>query len=163
PSENFDDPSVREPGRAATFLSSHERAKPLAHDRGEFAQRPRTGLGRDPGGARELAAASGRVAAGRGPRRRRRDGGRGPRGGGAAAQRPPWHSRARVAVWLYRLAVRHVLIYRRKSGRRRSLVDRYAARRGVSAIDATPSPLGWLVRDERQRLVHEALGHLAPR
>ena len=31
-------------------------------------------------------------------------------------------------MWLYRLAVRHVLLYRRKTGRQRSLVDRYAAR-----------------------------------
>jgi RNA polymerase sigma-70 factor (ECF subfamily) len=68
-----------------------------------------------------------------------------------------------VAVWLYRLAVRHVLIYRRKSGRRRSLVDRYAARRGASPVDALPSPLVWLVRDERQRLVQDALHRLAPR
>ncbi len=66
-------------------------------------------------------------------------------------------------MWLYRLAVRHVLIYRRKSGRRRSLVDRYAARGGVGEIDGAPSPLGWLVRDERQRLVQEALRGLSPR
>jgi RNA polymerase sigma-70 factor (ECF subfamily) len=81
----------------------------------------------------------------------------------AVAQHAPLHNPARVAVWLYRLAVRHVLIYRRKSGRRRSLVDRYVARRGVSEIDGTPSPLGWLVRDERQRLVQVALSRLAHR
>ncbi len=46
----------------------------------------------------------------------------------AVAQRSPLHNPARVAVWLYRLAVRQVLIYRRKTGRQRSLVDRYAAR-----------------------------------
>jgi RNA polymerase sigma-70 factor (ECF subfamily) len=81
----------------------------------------------------------------------------------AVAQRSPLHNPARVAVWLYRLAVRHVLIYRRKSGRQRALVDRYATRRGASTIDATPSPLGWLVRDERQRLVQDALHRLSPR
>ncbi len=70
---------------------------------------------------------------------------------------------ARAAVWLYRLAVRHVLIYRRKSGRRRSLVDRYAARCAAGAIDATPSPLAWLLRDERQKLVQDALRRLPPR
>ena len=73
----------------------------------------------------------------------------------AVAQRSPLENPARVGVWLYRLAVRHVLIYRRKSGRRRSLVDRYAKRLGVGEIDGAPSPLGWLVRDERQQLVQE--------
>ena len=50
-----------------------------------------------------------------------------------------------------RLAVRHVLIYLlgTSSGRRRSLVDRYAARCGTSRACSTPSsPLAWLVRDE---------------
>jgi RNA polymerase sigma-70 factor (ECF subfamily) len=81
----------------------------------------------------------------------------------AVAQRSPLHNPARVAVWLYRLAVRQVLIYRRKTGRQRSLVDRYAARTNVSETDAAPSPLGWLVRDERQQLVQEALRRLSPR
>jgi len=81
----------------------------------------------------------------------------------AVAQRSPLQNPARVAVWLYRLAVRHVLIYRRKSGRRRCLVDRYAIRKGVDDIDGAPSPLGWLVRDERQQLVQEALRCLPPR
>jgi RNA polymerase sigma-70 factor, ECF subfamily len=81
----------------------------------------------------------------------------------AVAQRSPLHNPARVAVWLYRLAVRQVLIYRRKTGRQRSLVGRYAARKDVSEIDAAPSPLGWLVRDERQQLVQDALRRLPPR
>jgi RNA polymerase sigma-70 factor (ECF subfamily) len=81
----------------------------------------------------------------------------------AVAQRSPVRNPARVGVWLYRLAVRHVLIYRRKSGRRRSLVDRYAVRSGGSAIDGAPSPLSWLLRNERQRLVQEALRLLPPR
>ncbi|HKI17707.1 MAG TPA: sigma-70 family RNA polymerase sigma factor, partial [Isosphaeraceae bacterium] len=81
----------------------------------------------------------------------------------AVAQRSPLHNPARVAVWLYRLAVRQVLIYRRKTGRQRSLVDRYAVRKDVSEIDAAPSPLGWLVRDERQQLVQDALRRLPPR
>jgi RNA polymerase sigma-70 factor, ECF subfamily len=79
------------------------------------------------------------------------------------AQRSALHNPARIAVWLYRLAVRQVLIYRRKTGRRRSLVDRYAARTDVSDVDASPSPLGWLVRDERQQLVQDALRRLPPR
>ncbi len=81
----------------------------------------------------------------------------------AVAQRSPLQNPARVAVWLYRLAVRHVLIYRRKSGRRRALVDRYAIRKGAGDIDLAPSPLGWLVRNERQQLVQNALRFLPPR
>jgi len=81
----------------------------------------------------------------------------------AVAQHAPLHNPARAAVWLYRLAVRHVLLYRRKTGRQRSPFDRYAARKAVSEIDASPSPLGWLVRDERQQLVQQALRRLPPR
>jgi RNA polymerase sigma-70 factor, ECF subfamily len=81
----------------------------------------------------------------------------------AVAQSSPLVNPGRVAVWLYRLAVRHVLIYRRKTGRQRSLVDRYATRKAVSEVDAAPSPLAWLVNDERQQLVQSALRRLAPR
>jgi RNA polymerase sigma-70 factor (ECF subfamily) len=81
----------------------------------------------------------------------------------AVAQRSPLLNPARVAVWLYRLAVRHVLLYRRKSGRRRGLVNRYAARCATGEIDTSYSPLAWLVRDERQKLVQDALRRLAPR
>ena len=70
---------------------------------------------------------------------------------------------ARAAVWLYRLAVRHVLIYRRKSGRRRGLIDRYAARQDRAESDRSASPLAWLVREERQELVRDALRRLPPR
>ena len=76
----------------------------------------------------------------------------------AVTQRSPLVNPARVAVWLYRLAVRHVLIYRRKTGRQRSLVDRYADRKAVSEIDTSPSPLVWLVKDERQQLVQAPCG-----
>jgi RNA polymerase sigma-70 factor (ECF subfamily) len=81
----------------------------------------------------------------------------------AVAQRSPLLNPARVAVWLYRLAVRHVLIYRRKSGRRRGLVHRYAARRATSDVDPAPTPLSWLVNQERQKLVQDALLRLPPR
>jgi RNA polymerase sigma-70 factor (ECF subfamily) len=81
----------------------------------------------------------------------------------AVAQRSPLQNPARVGVWLYRLAVRHVLIYRRKSSRRRSLVDRYAIKNGACEVDPAPSPLSWLVHDERQQLVQQALRSLPPR
>ena len=81
----------------------------------------------------------------------------------ALAQRSPLRDPARAAVWLYRLAVRHVLIYRRKSGRRRGLIGRYAARQGSFGPEGPGSPLLWLVKDERQKLVQQALGRLPPR
>jgi RNA polymerase sigma-70 factor (ECF subfamily) len=81
----------------------------------------------------------------------------------AVTQRSPLHNPARAAVWLYRLAVRHVLLYRRRTGRHRSLVDRYAARNQPSAIDGSGSPLSWILREERQRIVQHALGRLPPR
>ncbi len=81
----------------------------------------------------------------------------------AVEQRSPLRDPARAAVWLYRLAVRHVLIYRRKTGRRRGLIDRYAARCQPDGSDGACSPLAWLVRDERQALVQQALAILSSR
>ena len=81
----------------------------------------------------------------------------------AVAQRSRLNNPARVAVWLYRLAVRHVLLYRRRAGRQRGLVDRYAVRRRDVDCDRAPSPLSWLVHDERRRIVQDALGRLPPR
>jgi RNA polymerase sigma factor (sigma-70 family) len=78
----------------------------------------------------------------------------------AVAQRSPLVNPARAAVWLYRLAVRHVLMYRRRIGRQRSLVDRYVTRNAPSETDSSPSPLAWLVTHERQRLVQAALRRL---
>jgi RNA polymerase sigma-70 factor (ECF subfamily) len=79
------------------------------------------------------------------------------------AQRSSLQDPARAAVWLYRLAVRHVLLYRRKTGRQRSLLDRYAARNAPGTADASLSPLGWLVLSERQQLVQQALRRIPPR
>jgi RNA polymerase sigma factor (sigma-70 family) len=81
----------------------------------------------------------------------------------AVAQRSPLVNPARAAVWLYRLAVRHVLMYRRRIGRQRSLVDRYVTRNAPRESDSSPSPLAWLVSDERQRLVQTALRRLPSR
>jgi RNA polymerase sigma-70 factor (ECF subfamily) len=81
----------------------------------------------------------------------------------ALAQRSPLVNPTRAAVWLYRLAVRHVLLYRRKTGRQRSLVDRYAARTNHTDVDLAPSPVAWLVSRERRQLVQDALRRLPPR
>jgi RNA polymerase sigma-70 factor, ECF subfamily len=81
----------------------------------------------------------------------------------AVAQRSPLVNPARAAVWLYRLAVRHVLMYRRRIGRQRSMVHRYAIRKAPRETDSSPSPLAWLVSDERQQLVQAALRRLPSR
>ena len=65
--------------------------------------------------------------------------------------------------WLYRLAVRQALIYRRKAGRQRAILLRYAQRQGVERDDPLPSPLSWLLHDERRELVQQALHRLPPR
>jgi RNA polymerase sigma-70 factor, ECF subfamily len=81
----------------------------------------------------------------------------------AVEERSPLQNPAKAAAWLYRLAVRHVLLYRRKTGRQRALVDRYAARKAPGAVDGSGTPLAWLLRDERQKLVQEAIARLPPR
>jgi RNA polymerase sigma factor (sigma-70 family) len=69
---------------------------------------------------------------------------------------------ANPAGWLYRLAIRKVLLYRRACGRRHKLVDRYA-HRVRDAEASAPDPLAWLLADERMALVREALAHLPGR
>ncbi|HEX4132841.1 MAG TPA: RNA polymerase sigma factor [Pirellulales bacterium] len=82
----------------------------------------------------------------------------------AVRQRAPIHDRAKVAPWLYRLAVTQALLYRRKCGRRRKLTDRYAQRNQPTEVDSrTPDPLDWLVSDERRRMVRAALDKLPGR
>jgi RNA polymerase sigma-70 factor (ECF subfamily) len=72
--------------------------------------------------------------------------------------------RARVAPWLYRLAVVAALQYRRRQGRRRKLVDRYAQRHPPTAAESRErDPLDWLLADERKALVRKALERLPRR
>ncbi|HWB00859.1 MAG TPA: sigma-70 family RNA polymerase sigma factor, partial [Pirellulales bacterium] len=82
----------------------------------------------------------------------------------AVRQRAPIQDASKTAPWLYRLAVTHALLYRRKCGRRRKLTDRYAHRTQPTEEDArTPDPLDWLLSDERRRLVRSALERLPGR
>ncbi|ODU00568.1 MAG: hypothetical protein ABS79_03105 [Planctomycetes bacterium SCN 63-9] len=81
------------------------------------------------------------------------------------SRRPSWSHPVHLVGWLYRLTVRQALLYRRKSGRQRGLVDRYARGGGGAEPDRqeSPSPLGWVLLDERRQIVHEALGRIPPR
>ena len=79
----------------------------------------------------------------------------------AVEQRSPLGDPSKVGAWLYRLAVRKTLLYRRGQGRQNRLVDRYAGLKDDAS--PAPDPLDWLVRDERRLLVRKALERLGRR
>jgi RNA polymerase sigma factor (sigma-70 family) len=82
----------------------------------------------------------------------------------AVRQRSPLIDRSKLAPWLYRLAVTQSLLYRRKQGRRRRLVDGYARQaKTTQQDDREPDPLGWLLAEERRQLIRTALGRLPKR
>jgi len=85
----------------------------------------------------------------------------------AVSQRAPLADPSKVGPWLYQLAVRQSLMYRRKAGRRRKLVDRYVERLpggdGRDGDGRAEDPLAWLLADERRKLVRQALASLARR
>jgi RNA polymerase sigma factor (sigma-70 family) len=83
----------------------------------------------------------------------------------AVRQAAPLADRQKIAPWLYRLAVRQALLYRRKCGRRRKLAGRYADEGphvGPSQ-NRVLDPLGWLLAQERRSLVRLALTKLPAR
>jgi RNA polymerase sigma-70 factor (ECF subfamily) len=56
------------------------------------------------------------------------------------------------------------LLYRRKIGRGRKLIDRYAERyRPVESDNRQPDPLGWLLSEERRAQVRTAMSRLGRR
>jgi RNA polymerase sigma-70 factor (ECF subfamily) len=82
----------------------------------------------------------------------------------AVRQHAPLADKEKVAPWLYRLAVRQTLLYRRKQGRRRKLIDRVAQRNQPSEADnRDPDPLAWLLAEERRGLVRHAMTRLGRR
>ncbi len=82
----------------------------------------------------------------------------------AVAQRAPLRDNEKVAPWLYRLAVRQSLMYRRKMGRRRKLADRYLAENQPrDRTRPSDDPLVWLLADERRQLIRTALDRLPRR
>jgi RNA polymerase sigma-70 factor (ECF subfamily) len=71
---------------------------------------------------------------------------------------------SKVGPWLYRVAIRQALLYRRKCGRRRGLTARYAERRPPTEHDPrSPDPLEWLLAEDRRRAVRAALENLPRR
>ncbi len=79
----------------------------------------------------------------------------------AVRQSAPLQDKSRVAPWLYRLAVRQTLLYRRKMGRGRNLTHRYAERyRPIESDTRDPGPLEWLLSLEAGSLIRKAIGLL---
>lgn len=81
----------------------------------------------------------------------------------AVKQSAPITDVAKVAPWLYRLAVRQALLHQRKCGRRRKLQNGYGNYQEVAGDRGLPEALGWLLANERRSLVRQALGRIAPR
>ena len=82
----------------------------------------------------------------------------------AVRQQAPIAQSAKIAPWLYRVAVTQSLLYRRRQGRWRNLTARYAQReQPVERDHRVLDPLEWLLADERQDLVRQAMGRLPSR
>ena len=80
------------------------------------------------------------------------------------ANRAPLADANKIAPWLYQIAVRQTLLYRRKHGRRRKLLDRYADRYQPTEEDnRSASPLDWLLAEESAELIRQAMSQLSER
>jgi len=70
----------------------------------------------------------------------------------------------KIPAWLYQIAVRQSLLYRRQRGRDRKKMEAYAQSRGPSETGAKAlDPLQWLVDSERNELIRAALERLPRR
>lgn len=70
---------------------------------------------------------------------------------------------SRTAAWLYRIAVTQALLYRRRMGRGRRLVQRYADSGAAPAEAVDDDPLAWLLAEEQQQFVRRAITTLGTR
>jgi RNA polymerase sigma-70 factor (ECF subfamily) len=66
-----------------------------------------------------------------------------------------------LAPWLYRVALREVLMHRRKLGRRKERWRQHAESCGVTADASGTDPLAWMIDEELRDTVHEALQRVA--
>ena len=80
----------------------------------------------------------------------------------AIEQRAPLTDPASVAPWLYRLAIRHSLMYRRRAGRQRRMMKTYAEQL-TSSNGRVQDPLAWLLQSERGDLIRKAIESLPRR
>jgi len=81
-------------------------------------------------------------------------------------QSSPLRDSSKVAPWLYQVAVRQSLMYRRTHGRRRNMEQRYADRvetAEAQSRSAPLDPLSWLIANERRELIRQGLQQLNPK
>ena len=82
----------------------------------------------------------------------------------ALRQQAPLRDAEKVAPWLYQVAVRQSLMYRRRLGRRRFRERQYAEKMETDASRPTaPNPLEWLIARERQKLIRQGIARLRPK
>lgn len=72
-----------------------------------------------------------------------------------ADQRP--NDPQKVAPWLYQVAVRQCLMFRRKIGRQKRLYQGYASHREAYGAETDVEPMHWLMREERSASLRAAL------
>lgn len=77
----------------------------------------------------------------------------------AAIRQNPEVSDAKVAPWLYRVAVRQALLYRRRLGRQRRLRERLSSDQPLEGY-GTAEPIAWLLADEQKQLIQNAIRQL---
>ncbi len=79
-------------------------------------------------------------------------------------QNSPLKETSKVKPWLYQIAVRQSLMYRRKHGRRRNMEHRYAEQIETRPRRSAPQdPLDWLIASERQSLIRDGIARLNPK
>ena len=70
----------------------------------------------------------------------------------------------RVGPWLYRVALRQVLLLRRRQGRKRRLLSNIISRTDVTeACPKAHSPLEWMLHQERDKQVREVVNDMGER
>jgi RNA polymerase sigma factor (sigma-70 family) len=74
----------------------------------------------------------------------------------AASLRTPLANPTRAGAWLYRVAIRQAMLYRRRRGRRQKLLDGYS-RNWSGDPPIVLDPLAVLLMEERRKLIRDAL------
>lgn len=77
----------------------------------------------------------------------------------AIQQKSPLTNSASITAWLYQLAIRQVLQFRRKAGRYRKRIAQ-AAEIEATKPDQIEDPLSWLLSSERRELIRCGLQQL---
>lgn len=80
----------------------------------------------------------------------------------AVEGRPALSDASQARAWLYRVAVRQSLLYRRRIGREKRRTNHFAQRQRAASESAAYDPLRWVLADEERELVRRALAELRP-